>query len=408
MDTRHKPFVALIERYVESDPALAAHAVEAMDEAEALAILEEIPAELSARIVLLLQERQAAALLERVSSSVLNAVIAEIRPEQASSILIHLPLEDRQRLLDQVSAVVRQQIRELLTYPEDSAGRILSTDFLAFHANVRVSDVVQKLRAFAGQRSDYVTYVYVVDEESQLIGVLNMRDLVLASPGTTLHMVMRTDVFSVNGFMDREEVANELSHRRYVSAPVVDNEGRLLGVIKSDQLIEEVQEEATEDVQKMVGAGGDERPFSPVRESVQMRLPWLHVNLITAFLAASVIGLFEDIIAKMTVLAVFLPIVAGQGGNAGAQSLAVVIRGIVMREIPRRKVWRLIAKEAWIGIINGVAIGWPGCGRGTPFLVSSWGWPWWSIWWLPALLVLPYPLCLKRWAEIPHSLQVFC
>jgi magnesium transporter len=157
--------------------------------------------------------------------------------------------------------------------------------------------------------------------------------------------------------MDREEIANELSRRKFFAVPVVDNQKRLLGIVKADQLINQSQAEATEDLQKMFGAGGDERAFSQIGFSLRKRLPWLHINLATAFLAASVVALFEDMIAKITVLAVFLPVVAGQGGNAGSQSLAVVMRGLVMREIAPNEVRTLIMKEAKIGFLNGLIIG---------------------------------------------------
>jgi magnesium transporter len=149
----------------------------------------------------------------------------------------------------------------------------------------------------------------------------------------------------------------EFSKRRYFAAPVIDSERRILGIIKAEQLIHGVQEEVVEDLQRMVGAGGDERTFSPVSYSLKKRLPWLHVNLLTAFLAAAVVALFEDLIARITVLAVFLPVVAGQGGNAGAQSLAVVMRGLVMREIPRSRVKELVLKESWMGAVSGATTG---------------------------------------------------
>jgi magnesium transporter len=202
-----------------------------------------------------------------------------------------------------------------------------------------------------------MTYTYVVDAQDRLVGVLSMRDLMLASEEALVEAIMRRDVFAVNGFADSEDVAAQLSARRFLAAPVVDHERRLLGVVKTDQLLEGVREEVAEDVLRMVGAGGDERTFSPIQFSLRKRLPWLHVNLATAFLAAGVVGLFEDVIARVTILAVFMPVVAGQGGNAGAQSLAVVIRGMVMREIPPEKVRPLLIKEAGIGVLNGVIVG---------------------------------------------------
>jgi magnesium transporter len=196
-----------------------------------------------------------------------------------------------------------------------------------------------------------------VDAGDRLVGVLNMRDLLLASGDAALETVMRRDVFSLSGFMDRAEAAAELGRRRFLAAPVIDGERRLVGLVKAEQFLQEAQRDVLEDIQRMVGAGPDERSFSPVGFSVRKRLPWLYVNLATAFLAAAVVALFEDLIARITILAVFLPVVAGQGGNAGAQSLAVVMRGLVMREIPKDKVAALVTKEGLVGALNGLFVG---------------------------------------------------
>jgi len=184
-----------------------------------------------------------------------------------------------------------------------------------------------------------------------------MRDMMLAQGDERLQDIMRRDIFTVNCFTDREQIVHELAEKKYFAAPVVDNENRLLGVVRAERLIDQAQQEAVEDIQKMFGASGNERAFSPLGFSLRTRLPWLHVNLLTAFFAAAVVAFFEDIIAKITVLAVYLPVVAGQGGNAGNQSLAVVMRGLVMREIPQQKINQLIFKEMGIGAINGLSTG---------------------------------------------------
>jgi magnesium transporter len=219
-----------------------------------------------------------------------------------------------------------------------------------------VDEVIAQIRTLAHRRA-LTSYTYVVDAEERLVGVVNMRDLMLAKGDAPLASMMRREVFSVEAFTDREAVAHELAARKYFAAPVVDLQGRLLGVVKTDQLLARAEQAATEDLQKMFGAGGDERAFSSIGYSLRKRLPWLHVNLATAFLAAAVISLFEGVIARITVLAVFLPVVAGQGGNAGAQSLAVVMRGLVMREIPPGRLWALLRKEAMVGAVNGVVVG---------------------------------------------------
>ncbi len=347
-------FVA--NQFFEKDPERAARCLEAMDEDDAAAVLGLLPPALVSDIFTKLQPNYAAELFKNFPPDFLSAVAERLDVQQGAALLLQLPQEHREALLAGFPEKTKKEIREILTYPENSAGRIMTPEFLAFHADMTVQSVVQKIRELARKKST-ASYAYVIDKENRLAGVMNMRDLLLAAPETRLESIMRRDVFTVNCMMDRELIAEEFTKRRYFAAPVVDEERRLLGVIKAEQLIEDVQEEATEDLQKMFGAGGDERVFSPVRFSLRMRLPWLHVNLATAFLAGSVVALFQKTIGQFPVLAIYLPVVAGQGGNAGAQALVIVIRGIVMREIRTGKIWSLILKEAGIGVINGIVVG---------------------------------------------------
>jgi magnesium transporter len=355
MPTR-TPLLPLVKKFFETDAVAAAHGLETMDEADALTVLMALPPSLSAQAFRHLQVSHVATLLKEVPLELFKEIVQRLDPQQGAAILATLPHEIRQRFIDHLSEKERRKIQELLAYPENSAGRLMTTEFLAFHPEVKVREAIQKIRSLA-HRKALTSYTYVVDSNDRLIGVINMRDLLLVPPDATLESIMRKDVFAVNFFLDREEIANELSKRKFFAAPVVDHENRLLGVVKTDQLLEQAKAEATEDIQKMFGAGADERAFSPIGFSLRKRLPWLHVNLATAFLAAAVVALFEGIIAKITVLAVFLPVVAGQGGNAGAQSLAVVMRGLVMREIPPQQVRKLLRKEALIGAVNGMLIG---------------------------------------------------
>ncbi len=354
--SRRTPLLPLVQKFFELDPAAAAHSLEVMDEVKAVKVIRSMPPALAAQAFRHLQVGQATALLENLPPQVFREVVARLDPQQGASILLGLSSEKRQEVVNELPERTRTKIRDLLEYPEGSAARIMSTDFLAFRGTTKVKDAIRKLRSSA-HRASGSSYVYVLDDESKLTGIISMRDLLVASGSTELNAIMRADVFSVNAFLDREEVASIMADRPFFAVPVVDGQGYLLGIIRTDQLLSDVQEEASEDIQKMFGAGGDEHAFSPVSFSIRKRLPWLHVNLATAFLAAAVIGLFEGIIAKITILAVFLPVVAGQGGNAGAQSLAVVMRGLVMREIAPSSRWKLIGKECQIGLINGVVIG---------------------------------------------------
>lgn len=346
----------LVRKFFEHDGTAAARALETMEPEEAVGVLTALPAALSAEAFSHLQIEQATALLRQLPKELFGQILKRMTPHQGALVFAQLPPEARLGMLEALPERTRHEIKELLTYPEDSAGRIMTTDFLAFHTDTKVRDATQRIRTLAHKKAP-ASYAYVVDGEGRLGGVINMRDLLLASGEEKLEAVMRREVFSISGFMDREEVVNEMSRRKFFAVPVVDSERRLVGVVKTEELLQDVQEEATEDLQKLFGAGGDEEAFSPICFSLRKRLPWLHVNLATAFLAAAVVGLFEEIIAQITVLAVFLPVVAGQGGNAGAQSLAVVMRGLVMREIPPGKVRKMILKETWIGVLNGLLIG---------------------------------------------------
>jgi len=350
------PLLPLVQKFFEHDAAAASHGLEMMPESEAAEVLKALPPALAVRAIKRLQVSYAAALLKDAGEETFQEIFSALEPEFAATVFMHLPDDTRERLVEHIPAKLKTQIREQLSYPENSVGRLMSTDFLSFHQDLTVAGAVEKIRLLAQTRFP-ASYAYVVDGEQHLIGVMNMRDLMLAAPQQSLASVMRRNVFSIHCFVDREEAANELSKRRFFAAPVVDSQQRILGIIKAEQLIQGIQEEVTEDLQRMFGAGADERTFSSLWFSLKKRLPWLHVNLATAFLAAAVVALFEGIIAQITVLAVFLPVVAGQGGNAGAQSLAVVMRGLVMREIPPDRVGRLVLKEGALGALNGALIG---------------------------------------------------
>lgn len=359
-------YIPLIKKFFEHDISAASYILESMKEEEAAGILQSLPPKLVVRIIKNLQVSYAAMLLDSANDAFLQRVLHHVEPQLLTSVLMHLSQESRERIRGHISGKIEGQIRELLEYPEGSLGRIMTSDFLSFNKNISAREAINKIRSMAKKRLPS-SYAYVVDDENRLIGVLNMRDLMIASPQQPLESIMYKEVFSLHCFVDTQEAATELAKRRYFAAPVVDSENHMLGIIKAERMIRGIQEESTKDIQRMFGAGGDEKVFSSILFSLKKRLPWLHVNLATAFMAAAVVALFEGIIAKLTVLAVFLPVVAGQGGNAGAQSLAVVMRGIVMREIPKNKMFALIIKEGKLGAINGVVIG-------VVTAVVAWAW----------------------------------
>ena len=349
--------VSLIKKFFELNPVDAAHSLEALNEEEAIFILKSVSPELASRAFNFLEPRFAANLLLNSPDEIAVQIFGKMTVTRAAELILCIQRqEDREKLLEQIEPAQTDQIRKLITYPDDTAGRIMVPNVFAFHVEMKVGEAIQKLRSLA-QKKVPLNYIYVTDSNNCLKGVLNMRELLLAEEGQLLESVMIPNVFRVEATMDREKVIQELNSRSFISVPVVDKNSHLLGTIRTDELVASVQEEATEDIQKMFGAGGDEHVFSPISFSIRKRLGWLNINLATAFLASSVVALFEDAIAKLTVLAVFLPIVASQGGNTGAQSLAVVMRGLVLREVEPRLAQKVILKEGLLGLLNGIIVG---------------------------------------------------
>jgi len=354
--SEYDTYIKVTRHFVENDIIEAANIIEGLELDEALVILQSLPSETAGKMIKNLQVSFAAGLLEGLEEQFLCQVLTQLEPHFLATLLMNTSKENRERLREHIKGSVEEQIRELLEYPQGSVGRVVTTNFLAFDKKLTAGAAIDKIRAISKKKRP-TSYAYVVDDEKHLLGVLNMHDLMISDPDRKLETIMTVDVFSLHCFDEIQEAANALSKRKYFAAPVVDSQQRIIGVIKAERLIKGIQEESVQDLQRMFGAGGDEKPFSKLSFALKKRLFWLHINLVTAFMAALVVALFEGVIAKITILAVFLPVVAGQGGNAGAQSLAIVMRGIVMREIPKGQVSRLILKEGLLGVINGTVIG---------------------------------------------------
>lgn len=350
------PLAPLVLTLIQKDTVAAAHALEGLPEEEAATVFRALPQEVAGMILPELQLNYAASLVKDFDPQSFKSVMRRMERKRAASLLMRLPPDALERLLPHAPTKLKEEARELLVYPEGSVGRIMVTEYLSFREVERVRAAIRKIRKLGKQRFP-ASYAYVVDADERLVGVINMRDLLLAEEDASLGSIANRDTFALDCFMDGGEAAEELSRRRYFAAPVIDSERRLLGLVKAEQLIHGVQENVAESIQRMFGGNPNERAFSPITFSLRKRLPWLHVNLATAFLAAFVVSLFEDTIAKITILAIFLPVVAGQGGNAGAQSLAIVMRGLVMREIPRARVAGLVMKEGLLGLVTGTVTG---------------------------------------------------
>ncbi len=246
-------------------------------------------------------------------------------------------------------------VENLLEYEERTAGRIMNPNVFALSEDMTVGEAITEIQS--SRDVEMVFYLYVVDERHHLVGVVSLRRLLLVSPETPLKRIMTADLISARVDMDQEEVARQVAAYNLLAIPVVDEENKLVGIITVDDVIDVIKDEATEDIYRLAGVAGDERVFTPARESLRKRLPWLGVNLATAFLAASVVGLFTGTIDALPILAVFMPIVAGMGGNAATQTLTVIVRGIALGELTWGNSRKALTKEALVGIGNGLALG---------------------------------------------------
>ncbi|HZK80539.1 MAG TPA: magnesium transporter, partial [Humisphaera sp.] len=277
-------------------------------------------------------------------------------PDDRVDILEHVSDEVHDAIVKELNPQDRADVENLEQYPPETAGGIMTSQVTSLLEEMSIGQAIEELRRL-NEEYEQMFYVYVVDRRRHLIGVLSMRDLILSKPDRKLHQIMRTEVSRVPTLMDQEQVARLMRRNNFLAMPVVDDYNRLVGLITVDDIVDVIQDEATEDVQKMFGAGPEERLSSPWTYSFRQRIGWLEVNLATAFMAAWVISWFGATIAALPVLAAYQSIVSGMGGNSGAQSLAVAIRGIALGEGGRGMLIRALYREAIVGLLAGLVVG---------------------------------------------------
>ena len=344
---------ALNQRYFLDFPQEAARQLENQSPAEIGELLSRYPPHAAVRPWQRLTPDIARAVLDHVDAKLASYLLAESAPVAGAAVLAQCDEAERTRFLDLVAPHVAQELREILTYPESTAGRIMDPAIHAIRADSSVSSAHERLRT---TRQRGLRELFVVDDEGRLTGRVEIQDLAIAEGSKPLAEIVRPVRAVAQDLDPREEVVTTLQRQPITELPVIDAQGRFVGVIRQAALVSAIEQETSLDIQTMVGASRDERALSSSLFAVRKRLPWLQLNLLTAFLAATVVGLFESTIAKFTALAVLMPVVAGQSGNAGAQALAVTMRGLVLREITLRQWPRLLWKEAGAGFVNGIAI----------------------------------------------------
>lgn len=305
--------------------------------------LRELPPDLLPEILELIEEEKIAKMMVWTD------------PDDEVAFIDCLPEERRERVLALLDPDRRERVQQSISYPEGTVGRITTTEYLALPPNTSAQEAIDKIRERGELESFF--YLYVVDQTEKLIGVVPLRNLVVAPQDRTLLEMMIPDPVQGEVSMDQEDAARLVSKYDLLALPIVDSEGHLMGIITVDDVIDIINQETTEDMYRMAGLEEGDRIFSHPKLSIQKRLPWMSFNLLTAMLAAFVVGLFEGTIEKAVSLAVFMPVVAGMGGNGGTQTLTVMVRGIALGELEFSTAWRAVMKEVIVGITIGAATG---------------------------------------------------
>ncbi len=345
----------LLQKQHPADLAQVFKELQERDREAAFSILAERHSRLAMEAVSELGPEAGAALLATRSAEEVAKLVQEIPSDDAAALVAHLPEELSAAVLDLMRPKESGVVENLLEYDDKTAGRIMNPNVFALREDLTVGEAITEMQIH--RDVEMVFYLYVVDERRHLVGVVSLRRLLLVSPETPLKRIMTTDLITARVDTYQEEVARQVAAYNLLAIPVVDEENKLVGIITVDDVIDVIKEEATEDINRLAGVAGDERAFTPAMESLRKRLPWLGVNLVTAFLAAAVVALFEGTIDLFPVLAIFMPIVAGMGGNAGTQTLTVVVRGIALGELTWSNSRKALLKEIVVGIGNGVALG---------------------------------------------------
>lgn len=343
----------LTQRFFLDHPTDAARKIEQLPTADVVDVAARLPAKILTPVWQKLMPQTAAKLLGALPDAVSAQLLAELSPSQAVRILGFMPEADMKQRVSSLDPSLKKDLESLLSYPRDTAGRLMNTVVSTFRQDATVAQTLQRLKdsGMTTARS-----LFLVDDGHRLTGKVSITDVALAQPDTKLGALEVPIVGVVRPIDSLSDVTDILKNGMILDLPVVDLDGILLGAITHEDLARTIAKDATLDLQTMVGASKEERALSSPLFTVKKRMPWLQINLLTAFMAASVVGVFEATIAQVTALAVLLPVVAGQSGNTGAQALAVTMRGLALREITVRQWAKVLRKEVMAGFINGVGI----------------------------------------------------
>jgi magnesium transporter len=338
-------------------PADLAEVIESLEDEDAAArLFRVLTAEHAGEVLRDLSEQTRSLLHDRVSDARLAAIVEHLDTDDATDVVAELPAARQRTLLHRATPETRRDVEELLSYPEDTAGGIMKTEVAVCAVDSTVKEITEYIREHGEEFHD-IHAVFVSDTDGKLAGYIPLRRLILASDFTLADQIMEPDVVSVSTDLDQEEVAHLFEKYDVVSVPVVDSDEHVVGRITIDDIVDVIEEEATEDMLRLAGIGDEPVTFSGPLAGIRSRLPWLALNLVTASVSVATIAMFEGTIQSIAIAAALMTIVASQGGNAGMQTLTLMVRGLALGEVEPRNALRILGREMLVALANGAALG---------------------------------------------------
>ena len=352
-----KQYTTLRQKVADMNTADVAAVMEEMEEEELLKIFRILPKSMAADVFSYLEVDNQQMIITSLSDKEAANIINNLMADDATDLLEEMPANVVKKLLANASAETRRDINHLLRYPEDSAGSIMTVEYVDLKENMTVQDAIARIRQ-VGVDSETINICYVLDSKRTLVGTVALRYLLISPPDAVIGEMMHENVIFINTMMDQEEVARQFQKYDFTAMPVVDNENRLVGIITVDDIVDILQEEATEDIEKMAGIVPTDKPYmkTGVFETWKKRIPWLLLLMISATFTGSIITSFEDALSVCVILTAYIPMLMDTGGNAGGQASVTIIRGLSLDEIEFADIFKVIWKEARVAILCGLTL----------------------------------------------------
>ncbi len=355
LETRQ--YTNLRQKVAEMNTADVAAILEEMEEEELLKVFRILPKSMAADVFSYLEVDHQQMIITSLSDKEAANIIDNLMADDATDLLEEMPANVVKKLLANASADTRRDINHLLRYPEDSAGSIMTVEYVDLKENMTVQDAIDRIRQ-VGVDSETINICYVLDAKRTLVGTVALRYLLITPPDAVIGEMMHENVVFINTMMDQEEVARQFQKYDFTAMPVVDNEKRLVGIITVDDIVDILQEEATEDIEKMAAIVPTDKPYmkTTVFETWKKRIPWLLLLMISATFTGSIITSFEDALSACVVLTAYIPMLMDTGGNAGGQASVTIIRGLSLNEIEFKDAFKVVWKEARVAVLCGLTL----------------------------------------------------